>query len=119
MTRLEEIEVTRHACTTSITEKVREALTQHLRASTADIAQHLHTSERTLRRRLRTEGASISKIREDILKQKLVNLLHQPSNSLSEIAQTLGFSEQSALTRACKRWYNCSPSKLRNDGNKL
>jgi AraC-like DNA-binding protein len=39
--------------------------------------------------------------------------LPDPTLSLIEIAFLLGFSEQSAFSRACRRWFGKPPSALR------
>ncbi|MEL7544962.1 MAG: helix-turn-helix domain-containing protein, partial [Pseudomonadota bacterium] len=33
--------------------------------------------------------------------------------TLTEVAFLLGFSEQSAFTRACKRWFDATPFEMR------
>ena len=40
-------------------------------------------------------------------------LAHPQGLSLTQVALMLGYSEQAALTRSCRRWYGCTPSALR------
>lgn len=78
------------------------------------IGAHMGMSSRTLTRRLSESGMSfrdlVRRAQENIAK----NLLRKTSNSISEIAFQTGFSEQSAFSRAFKRWTGSSPMDYRN-----
>jgi len=70
-------------------------------------------SPRTLQARLEAEGTSFSALIEEvrILLAKLY--LQRPESSLDEIAEWLGYSEQTSFGRAFRRWTGTSPQKYR------
>lgn len=76
----------------------------------AKVAAALGYSERTLRRRLAREGASFRGIVEAARKDACELYLRERKKTIAEIAQALGYSEQSAFTRAFKGWYGKPPS---------
>lgn len=77
------------------------------------VAQALHQSTRTLQRRLGDSGitwqALLDRTREHLARQYLAD----PALSLVEIALLLGYSEQSAFTRAFRRWTGQTPQACR------
>jgi AraC-like DNA-binding protein len=68
---------------------------------------------RTLQRRLRDEGTSFEKIKDDVRKQWADSLLVQPSVSLSQIALMLDYADLSAFSRSCRRWFGEAPRTYR------
>lgn len=94
------------------------ALVRHLldagQASQRQIAEALSVHPSTLQRRLAAEGWHFEQIVDELRRDKLLELLRRDARlSLTQIALMLGYSEQAALTRSCKRWYGCTPSALR------
>lgn len=78
--------------------------------SLTTVAAALGYSERTLRRRLAREGTGFRTIVEAARKDACELFLRERKKSIAEIAQALGYSEQSAFTRAFKSWYGKPPS---------
>ena len=78
--------------------------------SSGVIAGMLSLSERTLRRRLSEEGHSYREILETVRRDLCDTYLQDRSISFAKIAEDLGYSEQSAFSRAFKQWFGCSPS---------
>lgn len=78
-----------------------------------EIAQLLGVSERTLNRRLADQGLSFQAIVEESRRELAEGLLRRSSYSLAEVAFMTGFSEQSAFTRAFKRWTDHTPGSYR------
>jgi len=80
----------------------------------AAVAARFGLTERTLRRRLRAEGTSFS----DLLRSARMNAcrlyLRSGRHSMAEIAQLLGYSEQSAFARAFRGWFGTSVSDYRD-----
>ncbi|SHM55605.1 AraC-type DNA-binding protein [Cyclobacterium lianum] len=78
------------------------------------ISSHMGMSSRTLTRRLNEQGATfrdiIQKTQEHVAKELLIN----SDQSIAEIAFLSGFSEQSAFSRAFKRWTGLAPVEFRN-----
>jgi AraC-like DNA-binding protein len=102
--------------THTMSDRVRQALTRTMGASRStknDIAALFAMHPRTLQRRLEDEGATFEAIREDVYKNATLRFLRETDIPLKQLAGALGFSEQSALTRSCARWFGTSPSRIR------
>lgn len=78
-----------------------------------DIARSLGLSARSFHRRLAEEGLSYQGITDDTRRELAEGMLAEDRHSLSEIAFLTGFSEQSAFTRAFKRWTGLTPAQYR------
>ena len=78
------------------------------------VASELNLSERSMQRRLKEHQTTfrflLDGVREMVAKQYIEN----PMNRMSDIAFLLGFSEQSAFSRAFKKWTGKSPVEYRN-----
>ena len=70
----------------------------------SDVAIHLGMSGRTLQRRLSDRGYTFQTLVDESRRQLAKRLLQQTDYSLAEVAFMTGYSEQSAFTRAFKRW---------------
>ena len=77
------------------------------------IATQLNVSRRTLQRRLKQENLSFRQMVEQAKKDIAIKLIKEDSLPLTSIAGMLGFSEQSAFTRAFKRWTGKIPKAYR------
>jgi len=77
------------------------------------IAEALNMSERTLRRRLDEEGASLRTLRHNLLKQVACQYLESTDLSVAEIGDMLGFSEYPNFRRAFLHWTGHSPARHR------
>jgi AraC-like DNA-binding protein len=81
------------------------------------VASELNLSERSMQRRLKEHKTTfrflLDGVREMVAKQYIEN----PMNRMSDIAFLLGFSEQSAFSRAFKKWTGKSPVEYRNSLN--
>ena len=96
--------------------RVRIAVSQALSEGVptlSSIASSLGMGARTLQRRLSDKGRSFQSV-VDLARQELAEqLLAETDYSLAEIAFLTGFSEQSAFTRAFKRWAGQTPRSYR------
>ncbi|TVP87865.1 MAG: AraC family transcriptional regulator [Pseudomonadaceae bacterium] len=100
----------------SLEEKVRQKILQSLPEGTAGlepVAKQLQISSRHLRRKLTEAGTSFETLFESTRKSQADYLIRNTALSLTEIAYELGFNDPSSLTRACKRWFERSPSDYR------
>lgn len=79
----------------------------------ADIARDLGLSARSFHRRLSEHGMSFQTLTEETRRELAEGLLREERHSLAEIAFLTGFSEQSAFTRAFKRWLGVTPATYR------
>jgi AraC-like DNA-binding protein len=102
----------------SVTSRVRLALQHTLgtpQGSKTDVAALLAIHPRTLQRHLAAEGVTFEMIREETLKEAAMHYLRETDVPLGQLADILGFSEQSAMTRSCRRWFGMAPSALRRE----
>jgi len=77
------------------------------------IAKQLGKTERTLRRLLADEQVPYRVLVDDVRRRRADELLSDPGVSIAEVAFALGFSENSAFTRAYKRWTGTTPLEKR------
>jgi len=77
------------------------------------IASRMGIAERTLRRKLSAEDASFSGVLVDVRRNLSEVYLSQPNMPMAEVAQVLGYSEQSAFIRAFRGWFGTTPSDYR------
>jgi AraC-like DNA-binding protein len=70
-------------------------------------------SRRTLQRRLSDEATSFSDLFSEIRQLEALRRLSGGDEPIAEVSRQLGFSQQSALTRAMRRWTGEVPSKVR------
>jgi AraC-like DNA-binding protein len=89
----------------SLLDDVRDAITTQLSRPTslAGVARVLKLGERTLRRRLATQGTSLRVVADEVRREHAERLLAEGA-SWKQLAAELGFSDASALSRAYKRW---------------
>lgn len=96
----------------SLTSTCQQALIPLLReghTSLAALAGRLHRSPRSLQRHLQPDGSSFQQLLDDTRRQLAKGYLRDPHLPLGEIAALLGFSEQSAFSRAFRNWHGSSP----------
>ena len=81
--------------------------------SKSQIARRLGMSERTLHRRLAEEGESFQALVTDVRREAAESLLAAGTHGLADVAFLTGFSDQTAFTRAFKRWTGETPAGYR------
>lgn len=104
----------------SFIQGLRSALLRAMRsgrANSAEIATLLNMSERTLFRRLSEQGLSFKVILAQTRTQLAQEYLRDKRLTLSEIALLLGYSEQSAFSRAFKRETGLSPRRYQHNAS--
>lgn len=77
------------------------------------VAEQLTLHPRTLQRQLAREGRSYADVVEEVRRGEAERHLANPRLTLTQVAGLLGFSEQSVLTHACRRWFGTTPSTYR------
>lgn len=100
----------------SLDRRIRIQISQSLSEGVPTIsyvARCVGMSGRTLQRRLSELGYSYQTLVDESRRQLAQRLLSQTDYSLAEIAFMTGFSEQSAFTRAFKRWAGQTPRSFR------
>ncbi len=79
------------------------------------IAPQFALHPKTLQRRLASEGTSFGGVVDECRRDLAEHYLRDTDLSLFMVARELGYSEQSVLTRSCRRWYGRTPGALRRD----
>lgn len=77
------------------------------------VASELNLSERSMQRRLQEHQTSFRVILDNVREMVAKQYIKNPVNRMSDIAFLLGFSEQSAFSRAFKKWTGKSPLEYR------
>ena len=88
------------------------------RCSVEHTADLLSINRRTLCRRLKLQSTSFSEILENTRKNIASERLSNSNMTIVQLAQYLGYSDNSAFTRSFKCWYNITPRQWRNKFNK-
>ena len=104
--------------TATLSERVVE-LTRRLlptgQCSADAIADQLAMHPRMLQRRLATERVRCQDLIDRERRDQAARYLADARLHLSQIAGLLGYSEQSALNRSCRRWFGKTPRQYRAD----
>jgi AraC-like DNA-binding protein len=83
------------------------------KTSLSALAQAHHTSPRSLQRRLAEQGTSFQQLLDNTRQHLAEGHLRDARLDLVEIALLLGYSEQSAFTRAFRAWTGHAPAQWR------
>lgn len=79
-----------------------------------DIAEQFNCSDRTLRRRLASQGANYRGLRDQVRHERAADLLRHTGMSVAEVAQAVGFADARSFRRAFKRWTGRLPGEARD-----
>ena len=77
------------------------------------VAEKLAISERTLHRRLATQGLVFSAVLDRLREKRAREYLERSRLSIAQIAEMLDFAETASFSRAFKRWTGMSPLLFR------
>jgi AraC-like DNA-binding protein len=77
------------------------------------LADELHMTSRTLRRRLDAEGTRFRLLQEEVRLALAEELLVIGGLTLEEIAERLGYGETSNFIHAFRRWKGVTPGQYR------
>jgi len=81
--------------------------------SEEEMAKQLHMSRRTLQRKLAESDTTYQKLVDDTRRDLALRYMEDPRTTITDVTFLLGFSGQSAFTRAFKRWTGMSPTTYR------
>jgi AraC-like DNA-binding protein len=79
-----------------------------------EVADRLHITERTLRRRLADSGYRFGEVRDRVRRQRATLLLRESDQPIGVIAAEVGFSDGREFRRAYARWTGKPPSAERS-----
>jgi AraC-like DNA-binding protein len=98
----------------ALAERVRLVLSHEPELGTIDadrVALKMGLNSRTLRRRLREEGANLRSLIDESRMRAACVSLSNPNTTIKDTAERLGYSEPSAFHRAFKRWTGKTPAE--------
>jgi len=85
------------------------------KSSSKHIASLMSVHRRTLHRMLKAEGTSFTAILEKVRKSIAINRLRHSDVSIIQLANYLGYADNSAFTRSFKRWTGKTPQQWKKD----
>ncbi len=100
----------------SLIDAVHQALMPHLHVSELNAeraAQLCGFDRRALARKLHDKGTTITSEIAHLRELRATELLRQSDESISEIADRVGFSDPAVFSRAFRKWTGMSPSEYR------
>ena len=100
----------------SIATQVRRVVSESLPGPVpplSEVARTLHLHPRTLQRRLVVVGTSFGQVVDDLRRDRAHRYITTTDLSLAQVADLVGFAEQSTLSHAVRRWFGLSPGELR------
>jgi AraC-like DNA-binding protein len=78
-----------------------------------ELAARLHTSSRTLKRRLARHGSGFQILLDQARHRDALRLLRNPDLEIRQIAAVLGYKDPPSFTRAFRRWTGQTPHQAR------
>lgn len=78
------------------------------------VALAVGMKKRTLQRHLDEQGTSFRKLKEGLLKEKVLELLVVKQLPVGEIAEVLGYADVSTFHRAFKTWFDVTPRQFKS-----
>lgn len=81
----------------------------------AVVSRLLLVHPRTLQRQLADEGTSFEAILDDVRRRTAHRLITSTDLPFAQVTSMVGLAEQSALTRASRRWFGRPPRQLRQE----
>jgi AraC-like DNA-binding protein len=88
------------------------------RMTLESLSLKMHMSSRTLHRRLQALGINFNQLLKDIRLEMALEYLDEGKLSLTDISELLGYTEQSAFSRAFKQWTEQAPKQYLKTQNK-
>ena len=81
------------------------------------VADRLAVHQRTLQRTLKEEGSSFSDLLESVRQEIATERLRNSNISIIQLSDYLGYADNTAFTRAFKRWFGSTPREWRKTVN--
>jgi AraC-like DNA-binding protein len=82
----------------------------------ASVARALHVSTRSLHRHLREEGASLQALKDEVRRDRAIELLCRTQKPVKQVARAVGFESEKSFSRAFRGWTGRSPRQVRREG---
>lgn len=100
----------------TVSEAVKRLLGADFRAGMrtfGEVAECLFMSESSLRRRLLDEQTSFQSLKDELRCQLAKDYLADPDQKIADVAEQLGFTEQSSFGRSFRQWTGYTPKGWR------
>ncbi|MGV6825511.1 MAG: helix-turn-helix domain-containing protein [bacterium] len=107
---------------TELLQALSELLKPHLHLrelDTARAAEFCGYAPRSLARRLREQGTSVTKLIAQLRKEEATQLLLETDLPITEVALAVGFPEPSGFTRSFKKWTGLTPRDYRKKNDRV
>lgn len=78
------------------------------------VAAAVGMTRRTLQRHLDEQGTSFRKLKEGLLKERVLDLLVVKHLAIADIAESLGYADVSTFHRAFKAWFGVAPRQFKS-----
>ncbi|MBK5205379.1 MAG: AraC family transcriptional regulator [Polaromonas sp.] len=104
-----------------LVQRVRQALAaQPAQSHSADaLAALLNVSPRTLHRQLKEESASLQGLKDEVRRDRALELLLRTGRPIKQVAEAAGFQNEKSFIRAFRGWTGQSPGEFRRSGQPL
>ncbi|CAN5548843.1 AraC family transcriptional regulator [soil metagenome] len=103
----------------SLVDRIRGEIRSTLSSGNADIASVaavMGIARWTLQRRLATHGYTFQELVNEVRRNVALQYLRERFLPIADVATLLGYSETSAFTRSCTRWFGEAPTTMRQGG---
>jgi len=113
-----EIELLKKKSSSNLHTQVETLIRQTLplgKSSSSHIASLMSVHRRTLHRMLKAEGSSFTTILEQVRKSIAIDRLQHSDISIIQLANYLGYADNSAFTRSFKRWTGKTPQQWKKE----
>jgi AraC-like DNA-binding protein len=96
---------------------VEKLLADNVRStlSMTEVAERLHITERSLRRRLAAAGTRFSALRDAVRLRRATYLVRETDLPFTRVSQEVGFSDAREFRRAYVRWSGMTPTRARRE----
>ena len=81
------------------------------------VASQMALHPRTLQRMLKEQGSSFSSLLESVRKAIATERLSNSAVPIIQLSDYLGYADNTAFTRAFKRWYGTTPKQWRKNNH--
>jgi len=95
--------------------QVKQALAMHPQSthSAAELAPLLNLSPRSLHRQLKEEGISLQHVKDEVRRERAIELLQRTRKPIKQVAESAGFQNEKSFIRAFKQWTGQTPAVFR------
>ena len=78
------------------------------------LAPLLNLSPRSLHRQLKEEGTSLQDLKDEVRRERAIELLQRTRKPIKQVAESAGFQNEKSFIRAFKQWTGQTPAAFRD-----